>query len=78
MVSGHDHRASVSCPELIERVRGEYLEMPGLRLTAQQVQRLCGIDRATCDRVLDALVRANFLSVKPDRYYARSTEGRDS
>jgi hypothetical protein len=78
MVLADDHTALISCPELIERVRAEYLEMPGLRLTAPQVQRLCGIDRAACDQVLDALVSANFLCVKPDRYYARSTDGRNS
>ena len=78
MVPGDDHTAFISCPELIQRVRAEYLEMPGLRLTAPQVQRLCGIDRATCDQVLDALVSANFLCIKPDRHYARSTEGRES
>jgi hypothetical protein len=74
---GDDHTAFTSCVEVIQRVRAEYLEMPGLRLTAPQVQRLCGIDRATCEEVLDALVSANFLCIRPDRYYARSTEGRD-
>ena len=78
MVPSDEHTASISCLEVIQRVRAEYLEMPGLRLTAPQVQRLCGIDRATCDQVLDALVSANFLCVKPDRYYARSTDGRNS
>jgi hypothetical protein len=27
------------------RLRAEYMEMPGLRLKAEQVQRLCGIDQ---------------------------------
>jgi hypothetical protein len=60
---------------VIQRVRAEYLEMPGLRLRAEQVQRLCGIDPATCQTVLDALVNAMFLCVKPDGHYARLTEG---
>jgi hypothetical protein len=30
----------------VQRIRGEYLEMPGLRLRLDQVQRVCGVDRA--------------------------------
>src|SRR6266852_4487927 len=41
-------------------------EMPGLRLTLDQMQRLCGIERTVCQMVLDMLVETNFLCVKPD------------
>src|SRR6185436_17780189 len=58
----------------IQRVRAEYLEMPGLRLKAEQVQRLCGIERTSCQTVLDTLVNAKFLYVKADGHYARLTE----
>ncbi len=34
---------------LLQRVRAEYLEMPGLKLTAPQARRLWGLDCATCD-----------------------------
>ena len=61
--------------DLMQQVRAEYLEMPGLRLTADQVQRLCGIERTLCQLVLDALVIAKFLCVKPDGHYARVTDG---
>ena len=61
--------------DIIQRVRGEYLEMPGLRLTAEQVQRLCGIDPTMCLMVLDTLVNAKFLYVKADGHYARLTDG---
>ena len=60
--------------DLIHRVRAEYLEMPGLRLKAEQVERLCGIERAICQRVLDSLVRLKVLGVKPDGRYARLTD----
>lgn len=59
----------------LDRLRGEYLEMPGLRLTVAQAQRLCGIERDTCQAVLDALVDANFLCVKPNGTYARVSDG---
>ena len=53
----------------IRRIRGEYLEMPGMRLTADQVRRLSGLDSALCTRVLDALVEARFLRRSPDGCY---------
>jgi len=60
---------------LLNRIRAEYLEMPGLRLTFQQVQRLCGIEQTICHTVLDSLVDAKFLCVKSDGHYALSTDG---
>jgi hypothetical protein len=58
-----------------ERVRAEYLEMPGLHLTIEQVQRLCGIERRMCAAVLEGLVDEHFLCVKPNGAYARAWEG---
>ena len=60
---------------IIERIRGEYLEMPGLRLTSAQAQRLCGVDQTICKAVLDALVDAQFLAVNAHGMYARATDG---
>jgi hypothetical protein len=45
----------------IQLVRFEYLEMPGLHLTRNQVQRLWGLDTVMCDTLLEALVDARFL-----------------
>ena len=61
--------------QALERIRAEYLEMPGLSLTVEQVSRLCGVDRSACEAALQALVSAQFLSVRHDGSYARSTEG---
>jgi hypothetical protein len=60
---------------LLTRLRAEYLEMPGLRLTLEQAQRLCGIERALCKAALDALVADKFLCVKSGGAYARLTDG---
>ena len=46
---------------LIRRVRGEFLEMPGLQLTVPQAARLLGLDQGACRVVLDTLVAAAFL-----------------
>jgi hypothetical protein len=61
--------------DLIARIRAEFLEMPGMRLTRRQVQLLCGIEGTLCQTVLDSLVEERFLSVKPDGSYGRLTEG---
>ena len=63
---------------LLKRVRAEYLEMPGLRLTLEQAQRLCGVERTMCHQVLEGLVLERFLCKKPNGTYARLSEGRDS
>ena len=47
--------------EVLRRVQGEFLEMPGLRLTAPQARRLWGLDAPICEALLSALVDANFL-----------------
>jgi hypothetical protein len=61
--------------DAIERIRDEFLEMPGLCLTAPQVQRLCGVELTLCHAVLESLVDAKFLHVKSDGTYQRLTDG---
>ncbi len=56
--------------ELLQRIRGEYLEMPGLRLTAQQAGRLWSLDAGFCTSLLEALVRAKFLVRSRDGKYS--------
>jgi hypothetical protein len=60
---------------VLERLRAEYLEMPGMKLTIGQVQRLCGIEQTMCKLILDALVKTSFLCLKSDGTYVRLTEG---
>ena len=57
--------------QAIQRIRAEYLEMPGLSLRPEQVQRLCGVDRALCETVLESLVESGFLARRPDGAYGR-------
>lgn len=58
----------------LTQLRAAYLEMPGLRLNAQQAERLYGIEQALCQPLLDALVDARFLYVKYDGTYARASD----
>ncbi len=57
--------------DLLQRIRGEYLEMPGLRLTAEQARRLWSLDLGTCTSLLEALVDAKFLARTGDGKYFR-------
>jgi len=54
---------------LINRARGEFAEMPGLRLNLRQAQRLWGLDAASCEEVLDALVEEGVLTRTRDYAY---------
>jgi hypothetical protein len=56
---------------LEERVRGEFLEMPGLRLTPQQASRLWALDRSTSERVLNRLTSVGFLARTREGAYLR-------
>ena len=56
---------------LLNRVRSEFIEMPGLRLRIDQAQRLWNLDRAICESVLRSLVDAKFLGRFDDDLYAR-------
>jgi len=47
--------------EWLAIVRAEYLEMPGLQLTAPQMWRLWRLDKTTCEAVVETLVHDGFL-----------------
>ncbi|HTI37882.1 MAG TPA: hypothetical protein VL484_10005 [Vicinamibacterales bacterium] len=57
--------------DVLQRIQGEFVEMPGLRLTAAQAQRLWGLERDLCDSLLGALVDAKFLSRTRDGAFIR-------
>ena len=46
---------------MVYRVREEFREMPGLRLTPAQATRLWGMERETCDAIIARLVDAAYL-----------------
>lgn len=58
-----ESRCADACRHRIEddgvvhaRIRSEYRQMPGLRLTLPQAARLFGLEPASCERMLNALV----------------------
>ena len=67
-------RLRTAIAELIVRVQGEYREMPGLKLTEVQAQRLWGLDDRTCALVLSTLVEQQFLRRTPAGIYLRVSD----
>ena len=59
-------------PKLMQVVRAEYAEMPGLSLTLFQAQRLWAADRQTCESVLMALITRGFLRRTSDGRFIRA------
>ena len=64
---------STAFDSLVARVRGEYSEMPGLRLTVSQACRLWYVDVSTCEMLFEQLVREGFLYKTGSAYVAQPT-----
>jgi len=64
-----DRRDVSSRERLVRRVLAEFEEMPCLRLTPGQAQRLFGLRRDICERVLAVLVGEHTLTRGPDDRY---------
>ena len=59
----------------LQLIRAEYLEIPGLRLTKSEVQRLWGLDEVTTAALLSALEDAKFLRRTHRDAYVRADIG---
>ena len=55
---------------LAVRVRGEFIEMPGLRLTVPQAARLLSLPTLVARDVLDELRQASVLTYSDDGAYS--------
>jgi hypothetical protein len=60
-----------SLNSLVDRIRAEYIEQPGLRLTEAQACRLWRLDEPTTRVALRELTVAAFLQRSEDGRYAR-------
>ena len=59
--------------QMVRRIQGEFLEMPGLRLTCRQAQRLWNLDALVCESLLAALVDVRFLVQTSDGLFIQRT-----
>ena len=64
-----NRRNTASRLQLLRRIRAEFYEMPCLRLTRPQAQRLFGLRPDVCERVLAILVGEGTLICGPDGRY---------
>ena len=60
--------------KVLVRIRSEYREMPGLKLTEAQARRLWDLDGDTCRLVLARLLEPRFLKYTPNGTYVRATD----
>jgi hypothetical protein len=58
---------------VLQRIRAEYEEAPGLHLTVEQAERFLGLDRSVCQGAFDQLEHAGFLCRSVGGAYRRST-----
>ena len=63
----------VGMEHVLRRIQAEYLEMPGLRLTSRQAQRLWNLDALVCESLLAALVDVRFLVQTDDGVFCQRT-----
>ena len=75
-MTGTAQSSAPSFDDLLRRIRGEFLEMPGLRLTPEQARRLWALDDLTCTKILGALLEREFLVRHSDGRYMRPSEAR--
>jgi hypothetical protein len=57
--------------DIVRRVQGEFLEMPGLRLTEPQARRLWALEQPLCSAILSELVDTGFLLQTRDGAFVR-------
>ena len=60
---------------MLQMICNQFVELRGLRLTAQQAQRVWGIDEWTCRRLLETLVERKFLFQTEHGMYVQLTNG---
>ena len=77
MSAGSETAAPASADSLrwvtiMQRVRAEYEEMPGLSVTVAQASRLWNLDAPTAREVLNAMVDVGYLSAGPRGFTLRA------
>jgi len=68
---GVERRNWASRDSLVRRVRSEFDEMPGLRLTFAQAKLLFGLEAGCCQRILGFLAQSGYLARTRDGRYGR-------
>jgi hypothetical protein len=82
-IGGPAHRPRVEgvmtathSPHLTRRIQGEFTEMPGLKLSLAQAQRLFGLGTTECEELLRTLNDSGFLARTRDGSYVLASTAR--
>lgn len=70
-----ERRNRSSREQLVERILAEFREMPCLRLTRAQAQRLFGLRADVCERIIGKLMQDGLLRLDTDGRYATTEPG---
>jgi len=60
--------------KLVQRIREEFEEIPGLRLTVREASRFWALDETTCGLVLAELETSGFLALGRDNRFQTYAE----
>ena len=66
---------NVQWDQTVSRVRGEFEEMPCLRVTSRQACMLFGLSETVSGWILERLARDGFLELSADGEYVRRSSG---
>jgi hypothetical protein len=61
MIAREEEEGTMEIEAVLRRIRAEFVEMPGLRLTPAQATRLWGLEGDACHTIINALVASSFL-----------------
>jgi hypothetical protein len=65
--------ATVALAKLAQRIREEFEESPGLRVTIDEGARFWGLDEDVCELVLAELLSDGFLARGSDQRYRQAS-----
>jgi uncharacterized protein with von Willebrand factor type A (vWA) domain len=65
----------VSKDEMLRRIHQDYLELPDVRLSLTQAQRVWQLDERTCAELLESLIESGLLHRSHDGTYGLSPRG---
>jgi hypothetical protein len=60
--------------QVMSAIRGEFNEMPGMKLTRDQFCRLWHLERHQAERVIKSLTTSGFLRKDPQNRYGRAVD----
>lgn len=70
-----DKPARSAMKRIVDAIRGEFNEMPGMRLTHDQFCRLWNLERQEAERVISSLTASGFLRRDANNRYGRTIDG---